>query len=96
SELVTPMNFSDGCVFETTRRFQDASAAFINPARRPTRGSGLGGVVDMLPAPADGVAMLLLPADEDDEAHPAIDNAPRASVRLRNVAAVDRTPERRA
>src|SRR2546425_10346471 len=47
SELVTPANFSDGRVFETTRRFQVASPAFISPARRPTRRSGVGGVVDI-------------------------------------------------
>src|SRR6266567_20242 len=47
SEFVTPANFSEGCVLERTRRFQVASAAFIRPARSPTRGSGLGGVVAM-------------------------------------------------
>src|SRR2546425_11101557 len=47
SELVTPANFSDGRVFETTRRFHAASPAFISPARRPTRRSGVGAVVDM-------------------------------------------------
>ena len=45
--MVTPANFSDGRVFETTRRFQVASPAFISPARRPTRRSGLGAVVDI-------------------------------------------------
>src|SRR5713226_8374173 len=59
SELVTPANFSDGGVFETTRRFQDASPASLSPARRPTRGSGEGATVDML-----------LPED----AHAATDN----------------------
>src|SRR5687768_4482657 len=39
-------NFSEGGVFDTTRRFQAASPAFIHPARRPTLGSGLGAVVD--------------------------------------------------
>src|SRR5882672_93405 len=48
SELVLPANFSDGGVLEATRRFQVASCAFIIPARSPTRGSGLGAVVDML------------------------------------------------
>src|SRR5438034_10296722 len=47
SEFVTPANFSDGRVFETTRRFQVASPAFISPARSPTRRSGLGAVVDI-------------------------------------------------
>src|SRR6266852_4074378 len=56
SELVTPKNFSGGGVFEITRMFQDASAAFISPARRPTRGSGLGATVDMLAPPDDAHA----------------------------------------
>src|SRR5439155_25314444 len=47
SEFVTPANFSDGRVFETTRRFQVASPAFIAPGRRPTRRSGVGAVVDI-------------------------------------------------
>src|ERR1051326_7162121 len=42
SELVLPRNFPDGGVLDTTRRFQVASPASINPARRPIRGSGLG------------------------------------------------------
>jgi hypothetical protein len=53
------MNASDGCRFATTSRFHAASPASIQPARRPTRGSGLGGVVDMsmgaLVVEADGV-----------------------------------------
>src|SRR3989442_8296550 len=57
SELVTPKNFSGGGVFETTRMFQEASAAFISPARRPTRGSGLGATVDMLAPPDDAHAV---------------------------------------
>src|SRR3989454_7010843 len=56
SELVTPANFSEGGVFETTRRFHDASPASMSPARRPTRGSGLGATVDMLPPPDDAHA----------------------------------------
>src|SRR5215468_3985224 len=45
SEFVAWRNFSDGSVFDSTRRFHDASAASIRPARRPTRGSGDGGEV---------------------------------------------------
>src|SRR6267154_967923 len=56
SEFVTPRNFPGGGVFETTRMFQDASWAFISPARRPTRGSGLGATVDMLLPPDDAHA----------------------------------------
>src|SRR5207249_536037 len=51
-----PANCSGGGVFETTRRFQDASAAFMRPARRPTRGSGLGATVDMFAPPEDAHA----------------------------------------
>src|SRR5712692_4904538 len=53
SELVAPTNFSDGGVFDTTRIFQDASPASMSPARRPTRGSGVGATVDMLAPPPD-------------------------------------------
>ena len=42
------MKSADGGVVDTRRRFHAASAAFIQPARSPTRGSGLGAVVDML------------------------------------------------
>src|SRR5437667_6973145 len=56
SELVMPANFSGGGVFETTRRFHVASPAFMSPARRPTRGSGLGATVDMFAPPDDAHA----------------------------------------
>src|SRR5262245_40751033 len=46
SEFVAPRNFSDGGVFDTTRRFHAASAASIRPAPKPTRGSGDGGEVE--------------------------------------------------
>src|SRR5213593_931481 len=46
--LARLMKCSDGGVVETRRTFQAASAAFIHPARSPTRGSGLGATVDML------------------------------------------------
>src|SRR5258708_533476 len=75
SELVIPRNGADGGVFETTRRFHVASSAFIRPARRPTRGSGLGAAVDMLPA-GDG---LLASGDDAERAHAAADNSPTAS-----------------
>src|SRR5215204_3534221 len=47
SEFVTSTKFGEGGVLETTFRFQIASAASILPARRPTRGSGLGAFADM-------------------------------------------------
>jgi hypothetical protein len=43
----------DGGVFETTARFQIASLASYHPPLSPTRGSGVGGVVD-ISALADG------------------------------------------
>src|SRR5438552_16343050 len=56
SELVMPPNFSGGGVLESTCKFQVASAAFMSPARRPTRGAGLGATVDMLAPPDEAHA----------------------------------------
>src|SRR6476619_2169134 len=50
SEFVSPMNSFGGGVCESTLRFQVASCALNRPALSPIRGSGLGGVGDMLPA----------------------------------------------
>src|SRR5207244_12333506 len=72
SELVLPRNFSEGGVFESTRRFHVASAAFIKPARSPTRGSGLGAAADMPPG------------EEDALAHAAADTSATASDNLRS------------
>src|SRR5688572_6966782 len=55
SELVTPTNFAEGGVVETRRRFQAATPASNLPARRPTRGSGLGGATAMLGAGVESV-----------------------------------------
>src|SRR6476661_3575314 len=49
SELVSPTNSFGGGVCDSTLRFQVASAASNWPALSPMRGSGLGGVGDMLP-----------------------------------------------
>src|SRR4051794_26358331 len=81
SELnaVSPRNWFDGGVFDTRRIFHVASAArevirpvavSRDPARSPTRGSGRGGVVDMLGA-GDGPA---LTDDVDDEHALAVTN----------------------
>src|ERR1043165_8236621 len=63
SELVTPLNRASAGVFEMSRRLQASSAAlsrmtrrgwlsimaeWVLPARRPTRGSGLGGPAELL------------------------------------------------
>src|SRR5207247_11011798 len=42
------MKCGEGGGVETRRMFQAAWAAFIQPARSPTRGSGLGAVMDIL------------------------------------------------
>src|SRR5262245_64489484 len=54
------MKSGDGGVFDTSRRFQAASPAFIHPARRLRRGSGDGSAVDRCrltatPPPAQAV-----------------------------------------
>src|SRR5207245_8760484 len=51
-----PTNLSECVVINTTRRLHHASPASMSPARRPTRGSGLGATVDMLPPPDDAHA----------------------------------------
>src|SRR6266568_7208792 len=47
------MKLSDGGVFDTRRRFHPASPALNQPARSPTRGSGLGAAIDMFDVPLD-------------------------------------------
>src|SRR5689334_21911772 len=61
------MNASDGGCFATTVRFQVASPASIQPARSPTRGSGLGAEVDMSGAE--------LAEDDDIDAHADADRS---------------------
>src|SRR5687768_3744610 len=82
------VNLSEGRVVETSRRFQIASPASHQPARSPTRGSGLGGDIDML-APGDDVE----PAD-GAVAHAEVNNSPAASARDEARAADRRAPER--
>src|SRR5258706_5793656 len=62
------MKSFEGGVFDTTRRFQAASPAFIHPARRPTRGSGLGAAVESSGA---GAAPTDPDEEEDEEPHAA-------------------------
>src|SRR6266480_5340111 len=45
--LVSSVNAAGLGAADTSRRFQEAWAAFIHPARNPTRGSGLGAVGDI-------------------------------------------------
>src|ERR1700680_4510329 len=67
--------------------FHCAVAASNFPARRPTRGSGIGSPGDM---------SLLAPAvEETAELHPAAEKSPSASASENNGATVDRTAVRR-
>src|SRR5690242_19555794 len=55
------MNGFDGGVLETFFRFQIASPASVAPAFNPMRGSGLGGVVELLAAGVGAPAASLEP-----------------------------------
>src|SRR5262245_60044758 len=55
SELVTPRNFSDGGVVDTSLRFHAAWPASHRPGDRPTRGSGLGVVADTVGVTGAGI-----------------------------------------
>src|SRR6185437_8870282 len=69
------MKSLEGGVLETCSMFQDAVPALNHPPLSPTRGSGLGAVVDMLAA-GDGAP----PAEVLDVcAHPAAVSSPRVS-----------------
>src|SRR5436190_12093804 len=70
-----PANFADGCVRETTRRFQVASCASMSPALRPMRGSGLGAAADIFAA-GEGAEPDI---DDEPEWHP--DATTRAAAR---------------
>src|SRR5438093_10688931 len=66
--LLWSMNCSDGGSVETSRRFHAASAACIQPARKPTRGSGVGAVVVILsPDPAHAAASAAIVRDTDTD-----------------------------
>jgi hypothetical protein len=82
------VNLSDGGVVETSRRFQIASPAFHHPARSPTRGSGLGGDIDML-APGDDAV-----SEEGADAHAEVSRSPAVSARVATRALDHRAPER--
>src|SRR5206468_3645810 len=68
SELVTPLNFSEGGVCDRTRRFHTAVPGLSVPARKPTRGSGIGSPGDM--SLIDGM-LLLERAEPVEVAQPA-------------------------
>src|SRR5690348_5630618 len=72
-------NFSDGGVFDRTRRFHAASPASASPARSPTRGSGLGAAID---AAVGAAAADAAPAvDAAEPAHADSAAAPNAAPR---------------
>jgi hypothetical protein len=61
------MKSAEGGVFDTTRIFHAASPAFMRPPFSPTRGSGVGALIAVMPdgdgaAPAGPDAELLHPA----------------------------------
>jgi hypothetical protein len=62
--------------------FQDASPASVRPARRPTRGSGLGGLIDAPPV-GDG-------EDADGGADEQAENSPSTSMAEANNAPLRR------
>src|SRR2546428_14187876 len=59
--LVSSVNAAGLGAADTSRRFQEASAAFIHPARNPTRGSGRGAVGDISNFVAAAQAATTLP-----------------------------------
>ncbi|MGH6690068.1 MAG: hypothetical protein ACREF4_05240 [Gammaproteobacteria bacterium] len=80
SEFIWPTNSRAGGVFDTTLRFQTASAASNNPARRPMRGSGLGGVAVLASAAVVGTACgAAAPDDVVDAEHAIKTNNPATS-----------------
>src|SRR5688500_16811263 len=77
-------NFSDGFVVEISRMFQFATPASNQPGLRPTRGSGLGAVTDIIADGSDEGSL-----SEDDEgavAHPAVANSATSESAVRRVA----------
>src|SRR5690348_1707793 len=72
--VLSLMKSLEGRVNDTGLRFQTACAAVNQPAPRPTRGSGVGGDVDM-----SGVPDRETPLIEDDRAHAPNVSTPTAS-----------------
>src|SRR3954451_15305611 len=92
SELVMPAKLAGGGVLETTRRFHDASPAFIRPARSPTRGSGLGADAEMAADDAaDELAGIMDPLAVEGplDAHAPADASTSASDSLYSDGVVD-------
>jgi hypothetical protein len=67
--------------------FHDASPASVRPAFNPTRGSGLGGRID-IPF-EDGAAAAVAPPEEE---HAAIENNPTTNVARESIVALRRMP----
>src|SRR5687767_10807071 len=67
-------------VFETTRRFHTASPASRRPARRPTRGSGLGAAVDIGGDGTSPAVVVLAAGAQAAATMSPSERAPRAAV----------------
>src|SRR2546422_3242617 len=67
--LVSSVNAAGLGAADTSRRFQEASAAFIHPARNPTRGSGRGAVGDISNFVAVAQAATTVPIASRSEEH---------------------------
>src|SRR5262245_6534413 len=55
SECVAPADDALGGVVEIMRRFHAACAASQRPGARPTRGSGVGGIIEMIGITGGGI-----------------------------------------
>src|ERR1051326_5205069 len=86
------MNADDGGVFEMSARFHAAVPALNHPAFSPTRGSGLGAVVDMLMGDGEPACVAV---DDDELAHAAAASTPTTNEAALVGAALDRMFERR-
>src|SRR3954469_3385749 len=75
SELTPFTNFSGGRVADTSFMFQEACPASHMPAFNPTRGSGLGGDIDMLLAAVDGGGAVGTAGDVELLQAPAVSNS---------------------
>src|SRR5512138_3595960 len=99
SALVWPRNSRGGGVCDRTLRFQVASCALNMPALRPTRGSGFGGVADMLLVVAvewaQPTAAATLRVSVRDRTEAKLIPAPWVSGRIEKQGAAGTWPERR-
>src|SRR2546430_11103596 len=81
------MNFSEGLVSDSTRRFHTASPASKAPGRSPMRGSGVGGIADTFAAVFTEVRLL---DRTGDDAHPTTAKTTAASTAGKNESTSER------